>query len=95
MKTKLFIGLILATLAFGGNIFAATKPKITMEQAQAIALKRVNGEIEQAATVGKNSKPLYSFFIKESDGITAHVLVNDKGQIKRVADETPATAKIK
>ena len=39
MKTKLFIGLTLATLVFGGNIFAATKPKITMEQAQAVLVQ--------------------------------------------------------
>lgn len=31
----------------------------------------------------------------KSSGVTAHVLVSEKGKIKRVADETPATAKIK
>jgi uncharacterized membrane protein YkoI len=95
MKTKLLIGLILATSVFGGNIFAAAKPKITIEQAQEIALKKVSGEVEQSDTVGKRNKPVYSFFIKESDGVTAHVLVSEKGKIKRIADETPATAKIK
>jgi len=95
MKTKLFLGLIFATMVFSGNIFAAPKSKITMEQAQEIALKRINGEVEQADMVNRRNKPVYSFFIKESDGVTAHVLVNDKGKITRVADETPSTAKIK
>lgn len=95
MKTKLFLGLIFATMVFSGNIFAAPRSKITMEQAQEIALKRINGEVEQADMVKRHNKPVYSFFIKESDGVTAHVLVNDKGKIKRVADETPSTAKIK
>ncbi len=95
MKTKLFIGLALVTLIFAGNIFAGTKTKITMEEAQTIALKRVSGEVEQSDTVNKHHKPVYSIFIKESDGITAHVLVNDKGKIKRIADETPENAKVK
>jgi len=95
MKTKLFLGLIFATMVFSGNIFAAPRSKITMEQAQEIALKRINGEVEQADMVKRHNKPVYSFFIKESDGVTAHILVNDKGKIKRVADETPSTAKIK
>lgn len=95
MKTKLFLSLILAMLLCGANVFAATKAKITMEEAQGIALKRVSGDVEQTDTVMRHKKPLYSVFIKKSDGVTAHVLVNDKGKIKRVADETPATAKIK
>lgn len=95
MKTKLFLGLILATLVFGGSVFAAVKPPISLEQAQEIALKRANGEVEKADTVEKHNKPIYSFFIKESGDITTHVLVNEKGKIIRVADETPETAKIK
>lgn len=95
MKTKLFLGLTLATMILSAGIFAAPKSKITIEQAQAIALKRVSGEVELADMVTRHNKPLYSIFIKESDGVTAHVLVDDKGKIKRVADETPATAKIK
>ena len=95
MKTKLFLGFALAAMILSANVFAAPKSKITMEQAQEIALKRVSGEVEQSDTVKRHNKPLYSIFIKESDGVTAHVLVNDKGKIKRIADETPATAKIK
>jgi uncharacterized membrane protein YkoI len=86
---------MLAATVLSGSIFAAPKSKITIEQAQEIALKRVNGEVEQSDTVKKHNKPVYSFFIRESDGVTAHVLVSEKGKIKRLADETPAAAKIK
>ena len=95
MKMKLFLGLTLATMVLSGNIFAAAKSKITMEQAQEIALRRVSGEVELSDTIEKHKKPVYSFFIKESDGVTTHILVNDKGKIKRIAAETPETAKIK
>ena len=94
MKTKLLIGLILTTLIFAGNIFAGTKTQITQAQAQKIALKRVNGEVERSETIEKHNKPLYSFFIKDAEGVTTHVLVSEKGKIKRIADETPATAKV-
>lgn len=80
---------------FSASVFAAPKSKITMERAQEIALKRVKGEVKQADMVKRHNKPVYSFFIKEPDGVTAHVLVSEKGKIKRIADETPATAKIK
>ena len=95
MKTKLFLGLTLAAFVLSGNILAARKAKITLEQAQEIALKRVRGDVEQADTVKRHNREVYSFFIKKSNGATAHVLVSDKGRIKRIADETPATAKIK
>jgi len=95
MKTKLFLGLALSTIVLGGSVLAAPKSKITMEQAQEIALKRVSGEVEQADAVKRHKRETYSFFIKQSDGVTAHVLVSEKGKIKRLADETPATAKIK
>ena len=95
MKTKLFLGFTLAATVFSANIFAAPKSKISMEQAQEIALRRVGGEVAQADTVERHKKPVYSFFIMKSSGVTAHVLVSEKGKIKRVADETPATAKIK
>ena len=95
MKSKLFLGFALAAMILSANVFAVPKSKITMEQAQEIALKRVSGEVELADTVKRHKKPVYSFFIKKSDGGTAHVLVNENGKIKRIADETPATAKIK
>ena len=90
---------MLAATVFSGSIFAAPKSKmksrITMEEAQEIALKRVSGEIEQSDTITRHNKPTYSFFIKESNGVTAHVLVTEKGKIKHVRDETPSMAKIK
>lgn len=95
MKTKLFLSLALATLVFGGNIFAASKNKVTLEEAQAIALKRANGEVIQANTIDKKNKTLYSFFIKEPSGLTTHIVVNEKGKIKSFVDETPETAKVK
>jgi uncharacterized membrane protein YkoI len=96
MKTKLFLGFSLATLVLSGSVLAAPKPKVTMDQAQAIALKRVGGgEIIQADTIEKHHNTIYSFFIKENGDVTAHLLVNDKGKIKRFVDETPETAKVK
>jgi uncharacterized membrane protein YkoI len=95
MKTKLFLGFMLAATIFGGSVLAAPRSKITMERAEEIALKRVSGEIERADTVTRHNRPTYSFFIKKSDGVTTHVLVNEKGRIKRLADETPATAKVR
>lgn len=96
MKAKLFLGLTLAAFLFGGNVYAAAKTrKISIERAEEIALKRVSGEIEQADAVMRHRRQTYSIFIKRPDGVTAHVLVSEKGRIKRVMDETPATAKIK
>jgi hypothetical protein len=55
----------------------------------------VGGEIEQADALMRHHKQTYSIFIKRPDGVTAHVLVSEKGKIKRVRDETPERAKIK
>jgi uncharacterized membrane protein YkoI len=95
MKTKLFLSLALAVVVCASGVFAAPKSRVSMEQAQAIALKRVSGEVEQADTVQRHKKSLYSIFIKRANGVTAHVLVNERGKIKSVRNETPATAKIK
>jgi len=95
MKTKLFLSLAFAATVLSGSILAAPGPKITRERAQEIALKRVSGEVEQADTVTRHKKPVYSFFIRTAGGATSHVLVSERGKIKRLADETPATAKIK
>lgn len=82
MKTKLFLGAILTVILVGGNIFAATaKPKVTIEEAQATALKRIPGEVESSTTV----KGDYSFEILSTDGIKRNVLVGEKsGKIKRI-----------
>ncbi len=83
MKTKLFLGAILTVILVGGNIFAAgrAKPKVTMEEAQTTALKRIPGEVESSETKGKD----YSFEILGTDGIKRNVLVGEKsGKIKRI-----------
>ena len=48
MKSKLFLGAVLTVILIGGNIFAAGKPKVTMEEAQAVALKRIPGTVESS-----------------------------------------------
>ncbi len=87
MKTKLYSGAILSILLVGGSVFAATKPvkpKVTQEQAQAIALARIPGTVENATTV-KND---YSIEILGKDGIKTDVLVSEKnGKIKRMVVE--------
>lgn len=97
MKTKLFLGALMTTAILGGSVLAnTTKPNITMERAQEIALKRVGGTVEQSDLITKHGKARYSIFVKEASGITAHELINAKnGKVLWVRDETPATAKIK
>ena len=93
MKTKLFLGLTLAMMIFAGNIFAAPKPKITMEQAREIALKRVGGEIEESDTVKKHNKSYYSFTVRKTNGVTTQVLVSEKGKIEQIKNEKPVKGK--
>lgn len=98
MKSKLLLGATAALVLLGGSVFAKSDktPKITLEQAQEIALKRVGGTIEQSDLVMRHGKARYSVFVKEDSGITAHELISAKnGKIMWVRDETPETAKIK
>lgn len=95
MKSKLFIGLFVGTVLLGVNVFAAAKPPMTLQQAEQVALSKVNGEIEKEDAVEKNNKTTYSFFIKRSGDVVTHILVNEKGKIVRIADETPEMAKVK
>lgn len=98
MNTKLYLGAIMTAIILGGSALANTKPKseITLERAQEIALKRIDGTIEQAGMVKRHGKERYSIFVQESNGLTAHEFINAKtGKILWVKDETPATAKIK
>lgn len=82
MKSKLFLGAILTVFLVGGNIFAAGKPKVTMEQARAIALKRIPGTVQSFAI----HKKVSSFEILAADGIKTNVIVSGKGKIKLLAD---------
>lgn len=99
MKSKLLLGATAAVILLGGSVFAkpVKTPKITLEQAQEIAMKRVGGgTIEQSDLVMRHGKARYSVFVKEDSAITAHELISAKnGKIKWVRDETPETAKIK
>ena len=63
-------------------MFAAHKPKVSMEEAQAVALKRIPGTVESSTMVKKN----YSFEIIGTDGIRTNVIVSDKGKIKELVD---------
>ena len=95
MKSKLFISLFVGTILLGGNIFATAKPLLTLQQAEQVALSKVNGEIEKEDAVEKHNKTIFSFFIKRSGDVVTHILVNEKGKIVRIADETPEMAKVK
>lgn len=80
MKTKLFLGAILTVIVVGGNLFAATKPKkITIEEAQTIALKRISGTVESSLAEKKD----YLFVIRGDDGIKRDVYVSDNGKVKK------------
>ena len=95
MKSKLFLGLTFGAILLGGNIFAATKSALTIQEAEKIALGKAKGEIEKEDAVEKGKKVTYSFFIKGEGDVVTHVLVNEKGKVIRVADETPEMAKVK
>lgn len=98
MNSKLLLGTLAATVFLSGGVMAKTaaKPKITLEQAQTVALKRINGTIEQADAVTERGKERYSIFVQQPNGVTTHEIISaKKGKILRLAVETPATAKIK
>ena len=82
MKSKLFLGAVLTVILVGGNIFAGGKPKVTMEEAQAVALKRIPGTVESSGMHKKD----YSFEIIGTDGIRTNVIVSGKGKIKQLID---------
>ena len=91
MKTKLYLRLylsaILAITLLGGSVFAAaktSKPKVTLEEAQAVALARIPGTVESSMTGKKD----YSFEILGTDGVKTDVFVSEKsGKIKKMIDK--------
>ena len=83
MRSKLFLGAILTVILIGGSVFAAGKPKITLEQAQAVALKKVPGTVESSKMI-KND---YSFEIVGASGLRTNVIVSEKGKIKKMVDK--------
>ncbi len=88
----------MAVVLLGGSVLANSdkKPKISLEEAQSIALKRINGTVEQSNLITHHGKERYSVFVLESDGITAHELINARnGKVIWVKDELPEAANIK
>ena len=72
-------------------LLAADKPKISMDKAKAIALKKVpNGKIESAELEKEGGKLIYSFDIKASRGITEVNVDAMNGKVVAVQNESPA-----
>lgn len=61
-----------------------TKKKVTMEQAQEIALKRVPGTVENSRTETQKGKTVYAFEIRDKKGMTENVWVSETGKIAKV-----------
>lgn len=93
MKHKSLAALI-ATAALTVSTFAATtatKPKITMEQARTIALKKAPGTIKSAELENEHGKLIYSFDIATSPKAITEVNVDAlNGKIVAVQQENAA-----
>lgn len=80
MKSKIILGAILSIILAGGSVFAAGKPKITMEEAQSTALKRIPGVVENSMQKKKG----FLVEILGDDGIKRDVTLNEHGKIKHI-----------
>ncbi len=93
MKHK-SIATFLAAAAMAVSAFGATtaaKPKITMEQARAIALKKAPGKIKSAELENEHGKLIYSFDIATSAAAITEVNVDAlNGRIVAVQHENAA-----
>lgn len=94
MKHK-SIATFLAAAAMAVSTFAATttatKPKITMSQARAIALKKAPGKIKSAELENEHGKLIYSFDIATSAKAITEVNVDAlNGNIVAVQKENAA-----
>lgn len=77
MKTSMLVGVVLSLLtlpAWGGQskesqAAMAKDAKITMEQAQKIALGKEAGKIQESELEREKGRLIYSFDIKMADGI--------------------------
>jgi uncharacterized membrane protein YkoI len=89
MKKIVFAVLIASASVFA---FATETPKITMQQARKVALKRANGKIESEELEKEHGKLIYSFDIRVpgKTGITEIAVDAIKGNIINVTHETPA-----
>lgn len=88
------IATFIAAAALAASTFAATtatKPKITMEQARAIALKKAPGKISSAELEKEHGKLIYSFDIATSAKAITEVNVDAlNGKIVAVQHENAA-----
>ena len=93
MKFK-SIATFIAAAAMAVSTFAATtaaKPKITMQQARAIALKKAPGTIKSAELENEHGKLIYSFDIATSASAITEVNVDAlNGAIVAVQKENAA-----
>src|SRR5436309_10544276 len=93
MKQK-SIAAFIAAVALSTVSFAATsttKPKITMEKARAIALKKAPGKVKSEELENEHGKLIYSFDIATSaKGITEVNVDAMNGKIVAVQQETAA-----
>lgn len=93
MKHK-SIATFIAAAALAVSTFAATtatKPKITMEQARTIALKKAPGTVKSAELENEHGKLIYSFDIATSATAITEVNVDAlNGKIVAVQKENAA-----
>ena len=72
----------------------SVKPKVTLEQAQSIALKRVPGTISDSKSETVNGKEVFRFEITANGGRKSVVWVNaDSGKATKVEKEKTAKPK--
>lgn len=87
---SLFAAAAVAVSTFGATT-AATKPKITMQQARAIALKKAPGKIKSEELENEHGKLIYSFDIATSAKAITEVNVDAmNGKIVAVQQENAA-----
>ncbi len=81
----------LLALALSVNTFAKPKAKITKAQAQAIALQRASGRVEDGELEKEHGKWVYSFDIRNAKGTITEVQVEAyTGKIVSVVEENAA-----
>jgi hypothetical protein len=92
MKTLSIAGFLAVSLSVAAFAAATTqKPKITMVQARAIALKKVPGAVRSAELENEHGKLIYSFDIATSKTAITEVNVDAMdGKIVAVQHESAA-----
>ena len=93
MNRKLITAVLTATLGVAGAFAASTtvKPKITMAQARATALKKAPGTVKSEELENEHGKLIYSFDIATSKSDITEVNVDAlNGKIVAVQHENAA-----